>query len=343
MPSWGELLKELKQLQDKKHTEPFDYLRRKYLAELHDHTGRDTVLYATRWTQPSTGIPPEFVSITEEDVHGLMEAFHGLSSDKLDLILHSPGGSLEATEAVVSYIRSKYSDVRVIIPYAAMSAATMLACSADKIVMGKHSFLGPIDPQMILDTPLGRQSIPAQAILDQFDRAKQECKDVDLLSAWAPMLGQYGPALLTQCQEALDLSKELTSEWLAGYMFKGEQNEKEKAKVGASKLANHKAFKTHGRHINREKARSFELSIDNLEADQRLEDLVLSVFYATNHTFNGTTATKIIENHVGRAFVKMIKIRTAMPRPPQQPQIPPSQPPHTQPAPVPSGPPSLTQ
>jgi ClpP class serine protease len=28
----------------------------------------------------------------------------------------------------------------------AMSAATMIACAADVIVMGKHSFLGPIDP-----------------------------------------------------------------------------------------------------------------------------------------------------------------------------------------------------
>jgi hypothetical protein len=343
MPTWGELLKELKQLQDQKHREPFDYLRRKYLAELHDHTGRDTVLYATRWTQPTTDIPPEFVSITEEDVNGLMEVFHGLSSDKLDLIVHSPGGSPEATEALVSYVRSKYSEVRVIVPHAAMSAATMLACSADRIVMGKHSFLGPIDPQMILDTPLGRQPIPAQAILDQFNRAKQECRDVNLLSAWIPMLGQYGPALLTQCEEALDLSKELISEWLARYMFKDQKDAKEKAERVATFLADHKAFKTHGRHINREKARSFGLSIENLEGDQKLQDLVLSVFHATIHTFSGTNATKIIENHAGRAFVRMIQIRVAVPRPPQQPQTPPSSPPNTQPTPVPSGQQSPTQ
>jgi ClpP class serine protease len=42
-----------------------------------------------------------------------------------------------------------------------MSAATMLACSANKIVMGKHSFLGPIDPQFIIQTELGRASVAA--------------------------------------------------------------------------------------------------------------------------------------------------------------------------------------
>jgi len=336
MPTWGEVLKELKALQDQKQPAPFDFLRRKYLAELHEHTNRDTVLYATRWTQPPTNIPPEFVSISEEDVHGLMEVFHGLSSGKLDLIVHSPGGSPEATEAIVSYIRSKYSEVRVIVPHLAMSAATMLACSANRIVMGKHSFLGPIDPQMILDTPLGRRSIPAQAILDQFDKAKEECKDVSLLSAWVPMLGQYGPALLTQCREAQDLSKELISEWLAQYMFKDEKDATEKAKIVANRLADHKAFKTHNRHINREKARIFELWIEDLEADKILQDLVLSVFHATSHTFSSTAATKIIENHIGRAFVKMVTIRVAGPKPPQQPQIVPKRVPSAPTAPSPS-------
>lgn len=100
-----------------------------------------------------------------------------LRGPSLDLILHSPGGSAEAIEAIVSYLRTKFSDIRVIIPQSAMSAATMLACASDRIVMGKHSFISPIDPQMILSTQVGVQSVPAQAILDQFEMAKSECED----------------------------------------------------------------------------------------------------------------------------------------------------------------------
>lgn len=100
------------------------------------------------------GIPidPGMISIADEDIQGLMEVIHGLKGDSLDLILHSPGGSAEATEAFVSYLRMKFKDLRVIIPYAAMSAATMLSCAANSIVMGKQSFIGPIDPQVVFQT-----------------------------------------------------------------------------------------------------------------------------------------------------------------------------------------------
>ena len=99
-----------------------------------------------------------------------MEVTQGLVGRQIDLVLHSPGGSPEAAEAVVSYLRSRFSHIRVIVPNLAMSAATMMACTANEIIMGKHSFLGPTDPQLVLSTPLGVRSVPAQATLDQFER-----------------------------------------------------------------------------------------------------------------------------------------------------------------------------
>lgn len=86
----------------------------------------------------------------------------------MTLILHTGGGSAEATDAIVSYLRQKFKDIRILIPQAAMSAGTMLACSGNVIVMGKQSSIGPIDPQFILQTSVGIQSIPAHAILEQF-------------------------------------------------------------------------------------------------------------------------------------------------------------------------------
>jgi len=81
-----------------------------------------------------------------------MEAIHGLKGNKLDLILHTGGRSAEATDAIVTYLRQKFNHIRIIIPQAAMSAGTMFALSADEIVMGRHSFIGPIDPQFILNS-----------------------------------------------------------------------------------------------------------------------------------------------------------------------------------------------
>jgi ClpP class serine protease len=154
MPTWSQIFDELSEERNR-NPFPFDWVRRKYLTLLNKYTDRNVILYATNWTT-TTGLPidPGAISITDEDIQGLMEVVHGLNGGKgLDLILHSPGGVAEATEAFVTYLRTKFNDIRVIIPYAAMSAATMLACSANKIVMGKHSFMGPVDPQMILQKP----------------------------------------------------------------------------------------------------------------------------------------------------------------------------------------------
>ena len=77
-----------------------------------------------------------------------MTCIHGMDCSKgLDLVLHTTGGSPAAAEAIVNYLRAKFgNDIRVIVPQLAMSAGTMIACSAKQIIMGKQSSLGPIDP-----------------------------------------------------------------------------------------------------------------------------------------------------------------------------------------------------
>jgi len=302
MPTWGQILLELQEEQRKTKQLPFDSVRRRYLVALHEHTKRNTILYASKWTQPGAA-KPELITITDEDVQGLMEVIFELKTPELDLVLHSPGGSPEATEAVVTYLRSKFNDIRVIIPQGAMSAATMLACAANRIVMGKHSFIGPIDPQFILQTPLGIQAVPAQAILDQFKRAQEECKDTKLLSSWLPILSQFGPALLVQCENAIKLSQELVANWLHAYMFAGKTPNP--AGQIAEKLSSHGEFKSHGRHISLQAAREMGLVVEALEDSHEFQEKALSVFHATMHTFTGTPAVKIIENHLGRAFVKL--------------------------------------
>ncbi len=310
MPTWSGILSEIQAEVAKGNPSAFDVVRRKYLAALAEHTKRNVILYATKWTQPGDH-DPNLTSITEEDVQGMMEVVYGLRGADLDLIIHSPGGSAEAAEAVVHYLRSKFGHIRVIVPHAAMSAATMIACAANEVIMGKQSSLGPVDPQFIIGDQFGRvQAIPAQAIIDQFLWAKEECKDPQLLGAWAPMLGQYGPALLVQCENALTLAENLAAEWLRTWMLSGKDKRSRekgvaKARSIARALTDHARFKSHGRHISRDRAREMGLVVADLEHDQTMQDLVLSAYHATTQAFDATLAVKIIENHMGRAFVKM--------------------------------------
>jgi hypothetical protein len=235
-----------------------------------------------------------------------MEALSNLEEKRLDLILHSPGGSAEAAESVVTYLRKRFDHVRIIIPVAAMSAATMVALSADEIVMGQHSQLGPIDPQFIINTPEGPRSAPAKAILNQFELAKKECKDASNLAAWMPILRGFMPGLLTQCEASRTLAVTMVSAWLKQYMFAGDKDAETKAAEIAEWFADYEAFQSHGRRVSPDEAIKKGLKVIWLESDGPLQDAVLSVHHATMHTFSGTPAMKIIENHHGRAWVRMI-------------------------------------
>lgn len=284
---------------------PFDSVRRKYLSLLSAHTNRNVILYASAFTQKSGA--PELQSVTEEDVQGMMEVSHGLDKEKpVDLIIHSPGGSPEAAEGIVEYLHAQFPEVRVVIPQIAMSAATMIACSGSSIVMGKHSNLGPVDPQLIINSPSGPTSNPAKAIIDQFYKALKEVNEPDK-QAWAILLNQYGPSIITQCENYIKMSEALVRDWLDRFMFKNESAQTKNSTINsiASFLANHDNFKSHGRHISREKAENIGLRIEHLEDDAVFQDLLLSVFHATTHTFSSTPAMKIIENQIGKAFIKI--------------------------------------
>ena len=76
--------------------------------------------------------------INDKDVNALMETVKGTNKKKgLDLILHTPGGEIGATEQIISYLKSYYGDdIRAIVPQMAMSAGSMIAVSCKSILMG---------------------------------------------------------------------------------------------------------------------------------------------------------------------------------------------------------------
>lgn len=281
-----------------------DEVRRRYLKSLSRYTGRDVILYASGFISPkSTQIPGVFFAITGDDIQGFMSAMHRLKGESLDLILHSPGGSMEAADQIVQYLRRKYDNIRAIIPQNAMSAATMIACACDTIVMGKHSAIGPIDPQVSFPTQSGMFTAPAQAVLDEFEQAKEEIKkDPKTIPLWVSKIQSYPHGLLKMCQITLELAREKVEEWLSTYMFNKDPDGEAKAKHIAKWLGDANLHKTHARPIGIDQATKEKLKVEKLEADPRLQELVLSVFHATMVTFQVTDCVKLIENQMGTGF-----------------------------------------
>lgn len=87
----------------------------------------------------------------------------------IDVILHTPGGLVLASEQIARALRDHPSRVTVFVPHYAMSGGTLIALAADEIVMDPHAVLGPVDPQ------LGNH--PAASILAAVSRKPAERVD----------------------------------------------------------------------------------------------------------------------------------------------------------------------
>ena len=146
MPSFSGIQREVRE-QEIPDTQ-YDLIRRRYLKKLSAKTGRNTILYYSGWLQKPARYVTPLMSISDGDKNGFMSAVHGLDVSKgLDIVLHTPGGDIAATESLIDYLNQKFQgDMRAIVPQLAMSGGTIIACACKEIVMGKQSSLGPIDP-----------------------------------------------------------------------------------------------------------------------------------------------------------------------------------------------------
>ena len=148
----------------------------------------------------------------------LREALDALDDrrESVAVILDTPGGVVEVVERMVRAIRSRYNEAIVIVPDRAMSAGTILALSADRIMMDDLSCLGPIDPQIEKDGKL----VPALSYLNQFERLNEKSKENKLTTAEYALINKLDLGDLYQFDQARALSNELLVRWLSTYKFK---------------------------------------------------------------------------------------------------------------------------
>jgi len=282
-----------------------DTVRRSKIKNLFELTGRPVLLYAVEmFNKPKLRVIGGDTAIDLSDKDGFIEALRGIEGHSLDLVLHSPGGSPEATETLVKLLREKFDDIRFLVPNVAKSAATMFAMSGNEIVLGNHAELGPTDPQFVINNHFS----PAHAILEQFETAKKELGgNSNILPAWLPILEQYGPSLLEECNSAIKLTQTLVKEWLSKYMFQNDPILKRKAAPISKFLASKKHY-SHSRAISIDDLKSKGVKIKKAsECSPDLLESLQDINYSILLTFNSTGAYKIFENHLGKGFYRVIQ------------------------------------
>lgn len=288
MANWSEILDTVNTYQDS--IGKLNELRQEYLNKIYTITGRNIISYYSGWLKNSSA--PNTI-INDNDINALMNAINKLDRTKgLDLILHTPGGDIAATENVVNYLQSAFpNNIRAIIPQLSMSAGTMIALSCNCIVMGKQSSLGPIDPQF--------NGIACQGILDEYSRAISDVTaNPNALGIWQPIISKYHPTLIGDCENAVKWSKELATKWI----------KKVNAGINMIDVENlfisHSTSYSHSRHISRDECKTVGLNIEDLENNQDFQDAVLSLHHCYMILFDKWRYSKIVENQIGGRYLQ---------------------------------------
>lgn len=261
-----------------------------YLKEYSEKTGRNVIVYSSSFLTTDQ----DEVYIDEFDKVGFMTVVKDLNTKKgLDLILHTPGGEVNATESIIDYLHAVFGkNIRAVVPQIAMSGGTMIACSCKEILMGEHSSLGPVDPQ-ILD-------VSAKSIIKEHDIAKKEIiEQPESIPFWEILLNKYPENTLIECKNAIKWSEFILDKSLKYSMFENNQKQIDKIKEA---LITGETTKDHSQNLSLSKCKDIGLNVKNLENDETLHELVLSIHNACLSYFNHKLSSKLFLNQKGQIF-----------------------------------------
>lgn len=204
--------------------------------------------------------------------------------DAVAVVLDTPGGVVEVVESMATALRREYGEVSVIVPDKAMSAGTLFALSADRILMDHMSCLGPLDPQVVN----GGKLIPALPYLNQFERYKRKSAENRLTAAESVMAGKFDATEMFRFEREKSISIELLVKWLAACRFENWKvdgksaslsEKKKRAEETAALLNDQSQWQSLSRPLSREVLRSeVGMEIGDLEENEPLFRCVREYF-----------------------------------------------------------------
>ena len=225
------------------------FLRQTLIRDIQQLTGRPLVVYFAS--------PFLRSSIRTEDVRRLAEVIAPLGSQSFDLLIETDGGETDATEAIVSYLKSCATDgFRVIVPLRAKSNGTLICLAAESILMGPTSELGPIEPSV--------DSVPV-SILTHQDYAQKDVR-LSLEASFA-------------YKQTRSLAKSL--------LERGMMSEhKDHIDNTVDALCTREHYSSHGAVIDCEEAKRLKLNVEQLDEASELwrKIFLLHCFYSYDST-----------------------------------------------------------
>jgi ClpP class serine protease len=173
-----------------------DRHRRALMRALEQRRGTRVITMIHRQeTATLLGIPfPRYIDV--EDSEQVLRAVRMTPADMpIDLVLHTPGGLVLASDQIAHALKRHPGTVTVLVPHYAMSGGTLVALAADSILMDADAVLGPVDPQ--LGNPL-RGMWPAASILTALEQPNPNRDDETLI------LGDVARKAIAQVRDTVE-------------------------------------------------------------------------------------------------------------------------------------------
>jgi hypothetical protein len=187
------------------------------LGDVETLRGSVAIAYFTAYRN----VPRSDIYINNHDKNALLDVLNELpvKNDKLDFIVHSPGGLLDIGEEIIELLRSRFSHISFIVPDKAKSTATLMAIAANEIILCEGASLSPFDPLI---------AIPPNGEYEQAYRAASVAKR----AFWGKLLlpfhrqSAYPGWTLQNALNVVDRARDdegyykiLATIWLIKYMF----------------------------------------------------------------------------------------------------------------------------
>ena len=306
------------------------------LQQMKERTGRDTILYAGAFQHGDRGPSPDVV-INEEDIatfgdmlsrlnqrdqapdpnlsfhphpHGSQQgpdnftrprrAMTDNDQRQLDLILHSPGGTLPPTQAIVRALRGRYAHIRVFVPQRAMSAAAMLACAADQIIMDGFASLSPTNPMVVVPTIGGPMMVPAQAAVDERDELVRRLGSPggtgdDLMALVCQPLGLFHDTRRMISESNLTLRG-----WIESYSRAPNTPQANTSQNIADWISDYYQHLGHASVLTLDDLQNHGLNVDHMNHHADEKEHCIEALHAAQVAFMLTDTVKVVRCHVDK-------------------------------------------
>lgn len=209
--------------------------------------------------------------ITAKTVDNVFDALQdriGLDNDQghLIVVVDSSGGDIDAAYNL-ALLFQRYSPKRLtyIVPRWAKSAATLLVCGGNSVMMTPVAELGPLDPQITQMNPLEErlESFSPLHIESTLELIQKEFAQGHTALAEGLLQRLQFPITLGGFKQSLEIGKQYANNLLSSRMLKGKEAS---ARQIATRLV--QDYANHGFCINIDEARSLGLTVDELSHSQ---------------------------------------------------------------------------